>query len=135
MRHAFCTVATLLITVPLLTLTLPAVAEDDPPRIKVEDSGNPLSGDVEAIVEGERLYARWCVQCHGINIDGVSPRWGKWGADLRVHWRGFEQFIHIVAVGRTEKRMPPFGEFLDFDQISQIGAFLETRAIEGANWR
>ena len=113
----------------------PALAANDevPDPIEI-DSGNPMSGDAEAIEAGAFLYGRWCVQCHGVKADGVSPRWGKWGFDLRMWWRGYEKFIEVVAVGKLPK-MPPFGEYLDFDQISQIGAFLETVSIEGANWK
>ena len=113
----------------------PAVAESDevPDHIDIE-SANPMSGDPEAIEAGAFLYGRWCVQCHGVKADGVSPRWGKWGFDLRMWFRGYEKFIEVVAVGKLPK-MPPFGEYLDFDQISQIGAFLETVSIEGANWQ
>ncbi len=120
---------------PVASLVAPALAASDevPAPIEIE-SGNPLSGDPEAIEAGAVLYGRWCVQCHGIKADGVSPRWGKWGFDLRVWWSGYEKFIEVVAVGKLPK-MPPFGEYLDYDQISQIGAFLETVSVEGANWK
>lgn len=114
---------------------LPAFAEgEDPPTITVESS-NPLSGEQEAIDAGAKLYGRWCVQCHGFKADGVSPRWGKMAFDLRQYFKGYEEFVHVVATGRVKRRMPPFGEWLDLDQINQIGAFLETLAIKGANWK
>lgn len=124
-----------LATALLASSIAPAVAESDevPDPIDIE-SANPMSGDPEAIEAGAFLYGRWCVQCHGVKADGVSPRWGKWGFDLRTWFRGYEKFIEVVAVGKLPK-MPPFGEYLDFDQISQIGAFLETVSIEGANWQ
>lgn len=116
-------------------LPLPALAEgEDPPTVEVESS-NPVSGDPAAIDEGAQLYGRWCVQCHGFNADGVSPRWGKMAFDLRQYFKGYEEFVHVVATGRVKRRMPPFGEYLDLDQINQIGAFLETLAIDGANWK
>jgi mono/diheme cytochrome c family protein len=95
---------------------------------------NPFSGNPEAIAAGERLYAKFCLQCHGAKGDGVSPRWGRIGADLRKFWRGYMEFVNIVAAGRPEKRMPPWGEVLDADQINQIGAYLETLALPGAKW-
>jgi mono/diheme cytochrome c family protein len=97
-------------------------------------SSNPLSNAPEAIAAGERLYAKFCLQCHGANGDGVSPRWGRIGADLRKFWRGYTEFVNIVAAGRPEKRMPPWGSVLDADQINQIGAYLETLASPGAKW-
>ena len=94
-------------------------------------SSNPLSNAPEAIAAGERLYAKFCLQCHGANGDGMSPRWGRVGADLRKYWRGYTEFVNIVAAGRPEKRMPPWGAVLSADQINEIGAYLETLAPDG----
>ena len=41
----------------------------------------------------------------------------------------------IVSAGRPKKGMPPWGKYLDGLQMTQLGAFLETLAIEGANWK
>ncbi len=98
-------------------------------------SSNPFSGDPAAIQKGSELYFTWCVQCHGKKADGKSPRWGDGHAgDLRKFWRGYSEFIAIVVAGRPKKQMPPWAEVLNGEQISHIGAYLETLAIEGANW-
>jgi mono/diheme cytochrome c family protein len=96
-------------------------------------SSNPLSGDPEAIEAGRKLYNTWCSQCHGGKADGVS-RFGKYAADLRKFSLGYTEFATVVVEGRTERRMPPWDGVLDGEQVSQIGAYLETLAIEGANW-
>jgi mono/diheme cytochrome c family protein len=96
-------------------------------------SSNPLSGDPEAIEAGRKLYNTWCSQCHGGKADGVS-RFGKYAADLRKFSQGYTEFTIVVVEGRTERRMPPWDGVLDGEQVSQIGAYLETLAIEGANW-
>ena len=96
-------------------------------------SSNPLSGDPEAIEAGRKLYGTWCSQCHGGKADGVS-RFGKYAADLRQFKLGYTEFAMVVVEGRTERRMPPWDGVLDGEQVSQIGAYLETLAIEGANW-
>ena len=96
-------------------------------------SDNPLSGDPEAIEAGRRLYNTWCSQCHGGNADGVS-RFGKYAADLTKFKKGYTEFTIAVVEGRPEKQMPPWDGVLDGEQISQIGAYLETLAVEGANW-
>jgi quinohemoprotein ethanol dehydrogenase len=96
-------------------------------------SSNPLSGDPGAIEAGRKLYNTWCSQCHGGKADGVS-RFGKYAADLRKFSQGYTEFATVVVEGRTERRMPPWDGVLDGEQISQIGAYLETLAIEGANW-
>ncbi len=111
----------------------------NPPAVTDQPTGsvassNPVSGKPEAIAAGRKLYSMWCTQCHGPHADGVS-RFGKYAADLRQFWRGYREFITIVKNGRPDKQMPPWKEVLDEKQISQVGSFLETLAIEGANWK
>lgn len=101
---------------------------------KAATSSNPLNGQPEAIEAGRKLYFTWCTQCHGKDADGVS-RFGKYAADLRVYWRGYREFITIVKNGRTDKQMPPWKEVLNDTQIAQVGAYLETLAQDGANWK
>jgi mono/diheme cytochrome c family protein len=97
-------------------------------------SSNPLSGDPEAIDLGKRLYFTWCVQCHGPKANGEA-RFGKYAGDLTVFWRGYKEFVIIVKNGRTGRQMPPWKAVLDDDNIAKIGAYLETLAAEGANWK
>lgn len=108
------------------TLTLP---ENPVP------SSNPYTGECEAILEGGKLYFTWCVQCHGVKADGVSPRWGGYAKDLRRFWSGYSQFIAITIAGRPNLKMPPWAGVLNPEQISYIGAYLETLALDGANWK
>ena len=116
-----------------------AAAENEPapgeakPAVKVPSS-NPLSGEPEAIDLGKRLYFTWCVQCHGPKANGES-RFGKYAGNLTVFWRGYKEFVVIVKDGRTGKQMPPWKTVLDDDNIAKIGAYLETQAQEGANWK
>ena len=97
-------------------------------------SSNPFSGDPDAILEGNKLYFKWCAACHGENADGVS-RFGAYAGNLTKFWRGYAEFIAIATRGRTDKMMPPWGGILDGIQLSKIGAYLETKAVEGANWK
>ena len=57
-------------------------------------------------------------------------------ADLRKFWRGYPEFVVIVLNGQQGQIgwMPPLGGYLDEDQIAMMGAYLETLAVEGANW-
>ena len=115
---------------------LNATAQDsDPPRIEVTESSNPRHGDPQAIEEGRAAYFKYCVQCHGPGADGTSPRFGKYAGDLRKFWRGYGEFLAIVLNGRPKKQMPPWAEYLNQNDIAAIGAFLETLAVEGANWK
>jgi len=98
-------------------------------------SSNPLSGDPEAIDLGKQLYFSWCVQCHGPKANGDSPRFGKYAGNLTKFWRGYPEFVNTVKNGRPGKQMPPWKEFMDDDTIAKLGAYLETLAVEGANWQ
>jgi len=112
----------------------PKIAEPSAAADKASPSSNPLSGKPEAITEGHGLYVKFCAPCHGPHADGES-RFGKYAADLRKFSLGYGQFVITVQNGRTGKQMPPWKEYLTPEQISQIGAYLETLAIEGAYWR
>ena len=97
---------------------------------------NPFSGDEKAIKEGQSWFLAVCAPCHGPRANGAAER-GPSGADLRIFKRGFEQYVHIVKNGRETGRigkMPGWGKVLSDELIFQIGAFLETLAIEGAYW-
>jgi polar amino acid transport system substrate-binding protein len=103
------------------------------PRVS-RASPNPASGKAEAIEAGHKLYFMWCVQCHGPKADGVA-RFGKYAGDLRAFWRGYGEFVTTVKNGRPERQMPPWKEVLNDTQIAQLAAYLETLAVEGANWK
>ena len=64
---------------------------------------------------------------------------GQWGVPLRKVRRRSDtflaRFVVIVKNGRPGKQMPPWKNVLDEDNISKIGAYLETLALEGANWK
>ena len=114
-------------------MTSPPSEEKQPPKPR-SSANNPVSGNPEAIDAGRKLYVTWCIQCHGPKADGVS-RFGKYAADLREFWRGYREFVTIVKNGRTDRQMPPWKEVLDDAKIAQLAAFLETLAVEGANWK
>ena len=109
---------------------VPAAAQQQTAAVP---SDNPLSGDPQAIEAGRRLYNTWCSQCHGGKANGES-RFGKYAADLTKFKKGYTEFAAVVVAGRPDKQMPPWDGVLDGEQISQIGAYLETLAVEGANW-
>ena len=113
----------------------PAMGSADEATVGPVPSSNPLSGDPQAIEAGRKLFNTWCTQCHGSKADGHSPVFYGYAADLRKFSLGYTEFARIVVEGRTEKRMPPWDSVLDGEQVSQIGAYLETLAINGANWK
>ncbi len=116
-----------------------AIAPMTPPIARAEDempATNPLSGDDAAIKEGRSWFRNVCSVCHGGRADGGGDR-GQ-GADLRVFNKGFRKFVETVKNGKDTGRvmkMPAWGQVLSNQQIYQIGAYLETLAIQGANWK
>jgi mono/diheme cytochrome c family protein len=100
-------------------------------------AANPMSGDEQAIKEGRSWYRNTCSLCHGGRADGAGERGN--GADLRKFSRGFRAYVETVKKGRNTtgrtQAMPAWDGVIDDKTIYQIGAYLETLAIEGANWK
>lgn len=98
---------------------------------------NPFSGNEKAIKSGRSWYQNLCGTCHGATANGSGER-GQ-GADLRKLKIGFRGFVTTVKNGRTvagsSLAMPAWGGAIDDNTIYEIGAFLETLAQEGANWK
>ncbi|MDP6953809.1 MAG: cytochrome c, partial [Alphaproteobacteria bacterium] len=94
------------------------------------------AGDEEAILAGGHLYFKFCAQCHGKKADGNSRFGEHYAADLTKFYWGYPEFVKRVLNGQEGRigLMPGWGGILDEDQISQIGAYLETVAKEGAVW-
>jgi cytochrome c oxidase cbb3-type subunit 3 len=93
-------------------------------------SSNPLSGNPESIELGKQLFGTWCAQCHGTDARG-----GKYGANLTIFPRGYKEFLVTAKNGRPGKQMPPWKDTLDDEALNKIGAYLETLAQPGANWK
>jgi len=100
-------------------------------------AANPLSGDTKAIASGKSWYRGVCALCHGGRADGAGERGN--GADLRKFDKGFQAYVATVKEGRKvpgrSQEMPAWGGVLEDKVIYEIGAYLETLAIEGANWK
>lgn len=114
-----------------VVLTAPALFADEVPEV------NPFSGDEKAIRSGQSWYRGVCAVCHGGRADGQGDM--GTGADLRKFNKGFREYVNIVKAGRkVEGRaqfMPAWGGVIKDEDIYKIGAFLETLAVEGANWK
>jgi mono/diheme cytochrome c family protein len=113
-----------------LALAVPAHADELPET-------NPLSGNTRAIASGKSWYRGICANCHGGRADGQGER--GTGADLRKLQLGFRGFVEVVKQGRQVQGriqgMPAWGGVIDDKTIYEIGAYLETLAIEGADWK
>ena len=98
--------------------------------VAAAQSSNPHSGDPGSIKNGKKLFRGMCSRCHGRNGQG-SARF-KGVGDLRKFNRGYSGFTLIVMNGL--KKMPAWGGILSATDINDIGAYLETLAVEGSNW-
>jgi len=98
---------------------------------------NPYSGNDAAIKSGRSWYQNVCGTCHGATANGAGER-GQ-GADLRKFKLGFRGFVDVVKSGRKvpgqSAFMPAWGGVLDDKSIYEIGAYLETLALQEANWK
>ena len=98
---------------------------------------NPLSGNEKAIAAGKSWFRGVCALCHGGRADGAGERGN--GADLRKFDKGFKIYVETVKNGRTipgrNQNMPAWNGVLDDKTIYEIGAYLETLALENANWK
>jgi mono/diheme cytochrome c family protein len=96
-----------------------------------------LSGNAKAIASGRSWYRGICANCHGGRADGQGER--GTGADLRKLQLGFRGFVEVVKQGRQvqgrTQGMPAWNGVIDDKTIYEIGAYLETLAIEGADWK
>ena len=108
------------------------------PRVRAQSevpAPNPLPGLPAAISEGRSWFRAVWSFCHGLWAEG--GRGG--GPDLRGFDKGFRKFVETVKSGRDVPgravKMPAWGGVLSDQQIYQIGAYLETLARDGANWR
>jgi mono/diheme cytochrome c family protein len=119
-----------------IAAALAIVAASSAARAEDIPDANPMSGDEKAIKEGRSWYRNTCSPCHGGRADGAGERGNA--ADLRKFDKGFKRFVQTVKGGKDSGRamtMPAWGGVLDEKTIYQIGAYIETLAIEGANWK
>ena len=129
-------VSTTVIAVERDRFALEVAAADAPGELQSGQRGtsaNPLSGNAEAIDVGKQLFHTWCAQCHGPKADGGGQH--KYAANLTTFPLGYKEFVSTVKNGRVQKQMPPWKNVLDGDAINKIGAYLETLAQPGADWR
>jgi mono/diheme cytochrome c family protein len=131
MKRGIHLVALVASAIAACALAVPAPAEEEIPE------SNPLSGDPKAIASGKSWYRGVCALCHGGRADGAGERGN--GADLRKFEKGFRAYVQTVKNGRKvpgrTQEMPAWGAVLEDKTIYEIGAYLETLAMDGANWK
>jgi mono/diheme cytochrome c family protein len=85
-------------------------------------NGKPASGKSDGVSvessEGEVLYKKMCISCHGNELQGrAGPNLQKVGDRLTE-----EQIIDVVSNGR--KGMPKFGKSISAEEIQSLASWL-----------
>lgn len=81
-----------------------------------------LATDREAVEEGEELFTKNCVACHGAGGGGVigpnltDAAWIHGGTPGAIH--------RTIVEGVLEKGMPPWGRLLKPEEIDQVTAYV-----------
>ena len=96
-----------------------AASEDE---LCIDDLENEYEGDAEAVAYGERRFGQRCAFCHGgggLGAKGPSLIQGKFkrgscNADI----------VENIASGIPGTQMGAFGQWLDFDEILKILAYM-----------
>ena len=97
------------------------------------ESSNPLSGDPDAISAGKTAYNANCALSHGMRANGRGHGPGN-TSDLTKYKKGYSWYMKRVNDGSVDKGMPGWGGILKEEEITWIGAYLETLATKRAKW-
>jgi mono/diheme cytochrome c family protein len=93
----------------------------------------PKNSADAAVFRGGLVYANYCVTCHGINADGngrAARLYNPRPANLRASDKN-DAYIGLIVrrggepLGRSPK-MPPWGEELTDEQITDVVAFVRS---------
>lgn len=106
--------AAIIAAVAVLTVALVATV-----RAADEQPDNPVQAQID---HGKATYAEKCSHCHGpnmMNSGTITP-------DLRAFPDDMTRFVTTVKNGKNN-RMPPWGDILSDDQITELWAFISSR--------
>ena len=104
------------------------------------DQGYPHKESAEASVyRGSIVYQNYCVTCHGVNADGkgrAAKLYDPKPANLRVSPYN-DQYKELIIRGGGErvgrsKFMPPWGQELTDEQITDVVSFLRSINLSAA---
>jgi cytochrome c oxidase cbb3-type subunit III len=94
-----------------------------------EEALTALSGNAEAVAEGQKVYASTCASCHGPNAEGlVGPNLTD---KFWIHGNGGTDILKAVAEGFPEKGMPAWGPVIGDTKARNVTAFV--LSIKGKN--
>src|SRR5271163_4356857 len=73
------------------------------------DSGNPFSGDPQAVTEGQEIYNRACTVCHGHEGSGGDRGPGLAASARRYRRTSDRDLFDAISKGIAGTMMPPSG--------------------------
>lgn len=87
---------------------------------KAATTGSQMAAADTKKIDGEKVYKKRCVVCHGINGDmGMSGAKDLTNSELPV-----EERVNIITNGKNV--MTAFGEILDEDEIQAVAEYTLT---------
>jgi len=105
------------------------------------DIKNPLKSLPAVIAEGQQMYKKYCMSCHGINLDGkgdtaknLIPRprnlvvISSWGAKPFINYLNDYRIFDSIANGVFGTSMSPWNNVFDRDRIWSIITYLRSEA-------
>jgi len=90
---------------------------------------NPYAGSAQAASAGKKLYSQNCLQCHGINRQGMGPAPALDTAMVRNAKPG--ELFWFITNGKPSSGMPAWA-VLPKQQRWQIVSFLQSKPAEKA---
>jgi cytochrome c oxidase cbb3-type subunit 3 len=97
-------------------------AAPPPPAALSNDALLALAKDADAVHEGQEVYQKNCVSCHGVDGGGlIGPNltdaaWIHGGTPTAVHT--------TIVEGVLAKGMPPWGRILKPEELDQVTAYV-----------
>ncbi len=124
-------------TCAAVVLLLPFLLSACAPSESAEEAAVPAEATVvaEAVVDGGAVYRTRCISCHGANGEGIPGEYpplqansdiaGDTGRMIRVLLHGLQGEL-TVNEATYNSVMPPWGAYLDDDQVAAVLTFLRS---------
>ena len=90
---------------------------------------NPYQGSAEAALEGKKVYAQKCAQCHGNHLQGMGPAPALDSPHVQSAKPG--ELFWFISTGKLERGMPSWSN-LSKDQRWQLVSLLQSQGTKKA---
>jgi mono/diheme cytochrome c family protein len=84
---------------------------------------NPYQGSATAALEGKKIYAQKCAQCHGNHLQGMGPAPSLDSANIQQAKPG--ELFWFISTGKLERGMPSWSN-LPKEQRWQLVSLLQS---------